>query len=264
VLVKSGESIRSASEVIAACNVSMANAAVGLSDIVNVVADTGPTFKNMRVLTKKASEQLDGLASASEKLDVAANGIANAAIASDSLAVGMNKITAALSPLQINTETLTARLASVSVVSESLEQQLSILPQHATTLKVMGEEVADSLDQICEIIEDAVKHAQKLNANTSESSKAMEAATKLLTAADTMQNSVFSLHQKFNGLSDSVLAAQKALSDSSIDIKTSIARSTEALEADVNRSAKAASLLTERLVQVAQNIIDRTRHPETI
>jgi hypothetical protein len=264
VLAKSSESLQQSSQIITACNASIADAAIGLSDMVSIVADTGPTFKNMRTLTKKASEQLDSLADTSVRLDSAVGKMVEAAAASDSLAVGMSKVAAAMSPLTLGTEALTIRLTSAAEVSSRFEEQMAILPRHAKSLKDMGDEVADSLDQICEVIEDAVGHAKKLSEHTAESSSAIEAAGKLLTSAATLEITVASLQGLFGGLSTAVLATQRALSDSASEITTSIARSSEALEADVTKSSKAATLLTDRLIKVAQNIIDRTQNAEKI
>nr|WP_217346333.1 hypothetical protein [Noviherbaspirillum sp. L7-7A]MBV0880740.1 hypothetical protein [Noviherbaspirillum sp. L7-7A] len=275
---KSSESVRLASDAFAECNQKMATAVLGLTDVAKVVTDTGPTFKNMRTLTQKAAEQLEGLASASSKLDVAVTNISDAATASDSLAIGMHKMAASLSPLTTNTQSLTTSLVplttnanalaisfqSASVGADRLQQELTTLPKQVTALKDIGEEVADSLDQICEIIEEAVAHSKQLSANTSESAKTIDAAGKFVSSADSLEKSISSLRQLFNGLSDSVVTTQTLLSDSSNGIKTSITRSTEALEADVARSSKAVSLLTDKLVQVAQNIIDRTKHPESV
>ena len=46
-------------------------------------------------------------------------------------------------------------------------------------------------------------------------------------------------------------------------MKASVSASADLLEADVKRSSEAASLLTDRLVMVVQNIIDQTsKHQE--
>jgi hypothetical protein len=263
-LIHSADSLRIASQTIVVCNESMAVAAESLSDIAGVVADTGSTFKSMRTLTKKASEQLESLANASDMLESATSKFVNAAVATDSLAVGMSKVSAALSPLAISSEALSTRLDTVGEVSVRLEQQLLTLPKHISVLKDMGDEVADFLDQICSVMEDAVVHSKAISANTAESSKTMEAATKLLDSSNGLQHTISSLQQQFVGLSGTVADAQKAMLDSSSSIKVSITRSTDALEADANRSSKAASLLTEKLIQVAQNVIDRTKQPETV
>lgn len=264
VFAEASKSLQQSSNTFVTCNVAMADASVGLSEIAQIVSDTGPTFKNMRTLTKKASEQLDGLAETSTKLDLAVEKMLDAARASDSLAEGMTQVVAALSPLTVGAENLTARLIDAAAVSNKFEQQLSTLPAHAQALKSMNEEVADSFDQICEVIEEAAEHAKSLSTSSVESVKAIDAANKILNSASTLESSILSLQNVIDGLSSSVIANQKALAESASGIKSSIARSSEALEGDVGRSAKAATLLTERLAQVAQNIIDRTRQPERV
>ncbi|MEI6335208.1 MAG: hypothetical protein WCS87_11645 [Methylococcaceae bacterium] len=263
-LTKSAESLLTSSDTVAMCNVSMSTAVVSLNDIAILVKDTGPTFKHMRTLTKKAGEQLDALASASEKLDTALAKFTGAALASDTLAVGINKVTAALSPLSINAEIFTVQLERASNVSERFEQQLSTLPTQTAVLDDMGKEMAVSLKQISDAVGSAAIHAQQLSASTAESSKTIECVKELFAGTENLQTSIFSLQKLFNDLSNSVLVTQEALSESSNGIKSSIAGSTEALEADVKRSTHAVSLLTDSLIQVAQTIIDRTKQPEVV
>jgi hypothetical protein len=261
--VKASDSLAISTKTIASCSASMAEAAVGLTELAGAVADTGPTFKNMRTVTKKAAEQLDNLVEASTKLGGASENLMAVALATDSLSAGIGKAASALEPLAGQAETLAVRFARAGDMSTRLEGSLSSLPQHAAGLQAMSNETAESLGQICQVIQDAVKQSASLAMNTGETARAMEAATRLVTTAAALESTVSSLQGLFGGLSTSVLATQKALADSSQGIATSITRSSDSLESDVARSAKAAALLTERLVQVAQHIIDQTRQVET-
>jgi len=264
VFATASESMMESTKTIVTCNTSMATAALGLSEIASSVAETGPTFKAMRTLTKKASEQLDGLAQVSAKLGAATEYITDAAVASDSLAVGMSKVTSALSPLAITTATLNDNLASTVTIAGSLKDHLVALPDHSAKLRDIGDQVAGSLDQIRDVIEHAVGHATTLAAHTKQSSLSAEAAGRLLPKTEAITSSINTLQSTLSSLTASVVNWQEAIDKSTNGISASIAKSSSALEEDVKRSGAAASMLTEKLVKVAETIIERTRAPEVV
>lgn len=258
------ESMLESTKTIATCNTSMANTALELSGIASSVAETGPTFKSMRTLAKKASEQLDGLAEVSTKLGAATEYIANAAAASDSLAIGMTKVGAAFSPLAATTATLNDSLSSTVTIAESLTNHLSGLPDHSAKLRNIADQVSGALDQIRTVIEQAVGHATELASQTKQSSLSAEAAGRLLPKTEAITTSMDTLQKTLSGLTASVVTWQKTIDTSTTTLSTSIARSSTALEEDIKRSGAAASLLSENLSKVAETIIERTRAPEVV
>jgi hypothetical protein len=264
VFAAASESMLESTKTIATCNTSMATAALELSEIATSVAETGPTFKAMRTLTKKASEQLDGLAQVAVKLGEATEYIADAANASDSLAIGMSKVASALSPLATTTASLNESLSSTVTIAGSLKEHLVALPDHSAKLRNIGDQVAGTLDQIRDVIEHAVGHATELASQTKQSSLSAEAAGRLLPKTEAITSSINTLQDTLSGLTASVVTWQQTIDKSTTGISTSIAKSSSALEEDVKRSGAAASLLTERLVKVAETIIERTRAPEVV
>lgn len=261
--VKSAETLKDATAKMSECHVTMAVAAESLSQMVSTVGDTGPTFKQMRTLTKKATEQLDALADASGKINTSLEQIANAALASDSLAVGMSKVTSAIEPLASSSNMLAVRFNEVANISNEFNRSIVDLPERTALLHDTANEIAVGLKRIFDVIEIAAAHSEKLSENSLQSAQTVEGAKKLLETADQLQKLLLHLHQNFDGFANSLQVAQNAVLASSTGIKTAIHGSTVALEADVKRSADAASLFTERLSQVAQNIIDRTK-PELV
>lgn len=264
IFVTTSESMLESTKTIAACNTSLANAAVELSEIAHSVAETGPTFKAMKTLTKKASEQLDGLASVSAKLGTATEYIADAAAASDSLASGLSKVTAAFPPLAMAAATLNESLSSTSTIADSLKDHLVSLPDHSAKLREIGNQVGGSLDQILNVIEQAVEHATTLAAQTKQSSLSAEAAGRLLPKTEAITSSIDTLQKTLSGLTTSVVTWQDAIDKSTTNLSSSIAKSSASLEEDIKRSGAAASMLSENLVKVANTIIERTRTAEVV
>ncbi|WLI90404.1 hypothetical protein Q4S45_04585 [Massilia sp. R2A-15] len=261
--IKSAETLKEATASMSECNTTMSVAAEGLSQMVSTVSDTGPTFKQMRTLTKKATEQLEALAEASGRINTSLDQIASAAVASDSLAVGMSKVTSAMEPLASGSNILALRFTEITKISSEFDRSIGDLPARTALLHDTANEIAAGLQRIFEVIEVAATHSERLSENSVRTAKTVEGATKLLETADGLQKLIEHLHRDFHGFTNSLQLAQDAILTSSTGIKTAIHGSTLALEGDIKRSAEAASMFTERLSQVAQNIIDRTK-PEPV
>lgn len=200
-------------------SVSLRTAVTGLSEIAAAVAGAGPAFMNMQALTAEAAEQLQTLAGASEKLDLALTRMAEAADISQSLAGGMSKVSSALSPLAANAKLFSTNLERAGHVSEKFEQQLRILPEQA----------------------------QRLSSYMPDPSKATEGTDKLAAAVDKLQATVASLRQLYSGLADSVLAMPRAHSHTPAD-KFYGPPGKDVAETDAKRSGHAASPPDNRLI----------------
>lgn len=182
-------------------------------------AEVGASFKAMGANVRKASEQLDKLASASEKLEAATTRIEATAEASSSVAIEFAKVSAALPALTVRAEALGTRFERASQVVETLQRSL--------TSVLVPPESLDGLRQLSRV-------------------------------AGELGQAVGSLEKVLEGLAGTAITAQKAVGESTAELRTAMTSSARALEVDVKRSTEAVSMLTERLIQVAQGIIDQT------
>lgn len=264
-LLRSAESIREASESIVVGTQAIGKVVGELSVVAGAVSETGPTFQKMRTSAKKSQEQIDALCRVTERFDEALAKISLTAGAAGSLANELGKASEALPRLTGVTQTLTDQLERVAEVSSGLEGQIGNLPQTAIGIQSISDAVAKALGQIVISVESAARHSENLKANTTESARIIDGAQSLLSGATNLHATVGELQKLLEGLKDSFLSTQTIFTESSRAVKDSIATSAETLEADVTRSTQAVTLLTDRLVSVAQTIIDRTRqHQEVV
>lgn len=259
---KSITSLQLAGDVISRGATEMAKTVDSMTEMAGAVGATGPTFKKMQTVVKKAFEQLEALEGISGRLDSALSKISITAEASQSLAEGLTKVSDILPPLATSAELLTAQMGKASQVSGIFEKQLSCLPQNVSNVVALSTDVSNGLTKISDAVEAAANHAMQLSANTKESSKAFEGANQLLDSASNLQDTIASLQHLLNGFASTVIETQKALAESSSGLKSSISASVGAFEADINRSSQAVELLVEHLMKIAEFIIDRTRQQQ--
>lgn len=259
----SAASMADATAQFAECYAMLSLAAESLREMTSTVADTGPTFKQMRTLTKKASEQLDALGEASGRINSSLEQMVHVASASDALAVGMHKVTSAIEPLASGSQMLASRFTDVVNMSGELNGRILDLPEQTALLHSTANEVTAGLNRIFGAIAEAAANSEKLSDQSGQASQAVDGATRLLETAGQLQQILLGLQKGVDGFTTSLQTAQRSMVDSTAGIKTVMHDSAKSLESDVKRSTDAASLLTEKLTQVAQNIINRTNR-ETV
>ena len=76
---------------------------------------------------------------------------------------------------------------------------------------------------------------------------------------DTVRVASESIKDVLQGLMSSLASFNQKIGDLTSSLQTAVTRSATSIEQDVKRSTEAASLFGERMVDVAQIIIDRTR-----
>ena len=113
-------------------------------------------------------------------------------------------------------------------------------------------------------MESAAKQSEQLRTNSADAALIISGAKDLVASASGFEQSLGSLKATFSGLADTVRTTQTSLVETTAGIKTSMAASADELAASVQRSASATSQLNERLVGVAQFIIDRTRERQVV
>lgn len=258
-LVRSVDSVRVAGEAISSGASAIANAVGELESAAIAVADTGPTFQRMRTAAKKVNEQLDTLSGVTERFDEVLNGFSSTAESGSLLAGEFERMGKVLPQLITSTDGLAERLDRLNTASERVEVQFNGLPAQAAQVQAISIDLASALRDIVSRIEEASIHAQALKSNTEDSVKVVDGAKSLLASAFNLEATVGSLQERLNGLGQVALVSQNHLESASTALRSSMSATAKLLENDVRRSSESAALLTDRLVEVAQTIIDRTR-----
>lgn len=258
-LRKAASTIADAGGLIATGTSKAAAAVEELAGIAGAVVSTGPTFQKMRTNAKRAEEQLDTLTNITARLDASLSAISATAQATGALATELDRAAKALPELTSKSEQLGVRFDSAAVASERIARHLAEIPDQVETVKTFSTDVAAGLKAIAASVEYAAIGSRELKGNVAEATVVIDGVKQLLATASGLNATVAALQQVLDGLTSTVLTTRSAFSDSTLSIKTSVSTSAELLEADVKRSSAAAALLTDRLITVAQGIIDQTR-----
>lgn len=259
-LMKSSVALGKATQAIDVSCGSVNRIVASLDDMADSVGDSGQTFKQLRTLTKKATEQITGLAEASGTLGAAIGHISSAATATDALAGGIERVSHAIPALYDATSGLTSSMSNASHASQRLGQELAGYSEHTTAVTAFGTAAAEGLGAISRTVLQTLFDTRQMASQSAVTVKAIEGAERLLTSASALHGTLDSLDSLFGGLTTAVEKTRDSLFESSDGIKESIRVSTTALEADVVRSSRAASDLTRTLLHMAKAVNDRVEH----
>lgn len=261
-LARASNAIAAAGQTIAE-GTSQVGVAVGeLTGIADAVVNIGPTFQKIKTNAKRAEDQLNALTMVSTRLDSALAGIVSTSEATGVLADGLERVGKALPALVTQSDALGTGFGLAVAASEQMARKLSSLPEQVKSVEFVTAEVARALQTIVDAIGVAAGHARELQSSTATTMPTVAGAHQLLASAGELQTTIRSLQQLLTGFGDSMRSTQSVLSDASAQIKSSVDSSADMLQADVRRASDAATMLTERLVTVAQTIIDQTRRQQ--
>lgn len=235
---------------------SMAEAVQELGTIAGTVSGIAPTFKSIRTLTLKAHEQLDLLAASTERLGNATGHLASTASLTEGLADGVERVTNVLPGLAEQAAALEAKLGSLSTTAGAVEHQLDGLPRPAEEAVRAGESLREALHAVAGAVSRVSEGAGQLASHGASQAANMQQAQGL--AADATR-AVDETQKSLKALALTVQKLDSDLKGSAEALKTALDSVSTSLEGQVKRSGDVAQLFGERMTDVAQIIIDRTR-----
>jgi uncharacterized protein YoxC len=241
--------------------VTMSGTLQELGEMSGTVSGMGLTFKSLRTLTQKANEQLDGLAASTERLGTATGHLEKTANLTQGLADGVERATKALPGLSEQAESLQERLSSLSKTAGAVEQQLDGLPRPTEEAVRLGGELREALQSVAQVVSTVAGEVKVLTAQGAQHTQNVQHAQRLAQEAASLQTTVDAIQDSLQSLSATVLGLNKDLQSSTSGLKGALDTVHSSLEAQVKRSGDIAQLFGERLTDVAQIIIDRTREP---
>jgi hypothetical protein len=218
----------------------------------------------MKTNAKRAEEQLDTLTNVTTRLGASLSDVATTAQATGALANELDRAAKVLPELISKSEQLGVQFDSVVGASARIERHLAAMPEQIETTRSLSTDVTQVLKAMVDSVDNAAISSRELQRNASEAAVVMNGVNVFLATTSGLQSTVGELEQVLARLTKTVQSTQAALSDSTTGIKTSVAASADLLEADVKRSTEAASLLTDRLIAVAQGIIDQTQQQQSV
>ena len=226
-----------------------------LTQMTGTVSGIGKTYKRIETLTTKASAQMETLAQTSERLDDASKAISRSALATQSLATGLERAAAGMPPLAERAEGLERQLASLGTVVGAVEQQLHTLPRPTEEAVALSGELNAALASVQQTLHAASEQALALASHSAAHAQSLEQASAFTRDVASLHATTQSLDATLGKLSTTVARLQQDLATSGPTLGTALT----AAESDVRRSSDAARLFNDRLSDVVQVMIDRTK-----
>ena len=218
-----GKSINQAAELIENAAHLLESSLPLLSELSEALGGVGPSLKSLKTVTKKATEQIEALAAASQSFEGTARSVEGLADAGDRFAQSFNNAVGSadvfdrkLSEFSGGIESTSSALLTVLKMLEDLTQQLG---------------------------------------NVNELSKSLSSQS----IADGVTN-VRSAQEAIQKLEGSLRDFQAGVETANATIRTAVSGAASALENDLKRSTGTVNLLSSRLVEVAQEIINGVKN----
>jgi len=230
-----------------------------LAGMAGTVSGLGSTYKHIKTLGIKANEQMEALVLSAARLDDATKHIERTAAASTALALGLDKAAAALPGLGQQSDALEASFAGLSKTMSTVEQHLGGIPKPVDEVLNRSVELTGTLGAVAQVLASISAEAKTLAGHSAEHAKSLEQAQRAAKDIRELQTVTDSVQKLIGGLGATVDKLNSSVGASTGTLKTAMDTATASLETDVRRSAETARLFSERLTDVAQIIIDRTR-----
>ena len=230
-----------------------------LTEMAGTVSGMGSTYKHIKTLSMKANEQMQALVVSAERLDDATRHIEKTAAATSALALGLDKAITALPGLGQQAEALDARFAGLTKTMDTVEQRFSVMPKPVGEVLNLSAELTGTLGAVAQVLASISAEAQTLAGHSAQHARSLEQAKQSTTDIREFQATNDSVQMLIGRLGVTVDRLNESISASTATLKTAVDTATTSLETDVKRSAETARLFSERLTDVAQIIIERTR-----
>ncbi len=259
-LASSAQLVVAANSEVASATNSLRNVVSELAEMAGSVSSVGVTFKNIRSLTQKANEQMQGLATSTERLDEATQRIVSTASASGSMADGLSRAETSISHLLVSATQLTGQLESMRSAAASVTEDLDRLPRPVEQLSALSTEVAGLLERTAQALVQTNTEAQAVVASANQYTATLERIkAESNSDAASIESTGTRLNQALEALTANISGIHTQLTQTTAALNVAVEGAASALEAQVLRSTEVSKVFGERMIDVAQVIIDRTR-----
>ncbi|MEY4756968.1 MAG: hypothetical protein RJA34_1866 [Pseudomonadota bacterium] len=257
--MRASANMSSALDLIGTHSSQLATVMTDVTHIGESVSGVSATFKSIRSLSQKANEQMEGLIRAVGQLGEAATIVERSNLAAEGLAKGLAQVSDVMPDLAARTQTLDAQLTALVGAVGGAQQSLSAAAQPTVEAVKVTSELSQALGQVQQILNSAGLEAKQLAMHSTDNAAALAQARQLTGDMETVRVASESIKDVLQGLMSSLASFNQKIGDSTSALQAAVTRSATTIEHDVKRSTDAASLFGERMVDVAQIIIDRTR-----
>jgi ABC-type transporter Mla subunit MlaD len=238
---------------------SLSDSVRGLREISKGVGDSVSSQQKLARLVKKVEDQLDALSGVAHRFGAVLERVQVSAEGGGKMVAELDRAAAVFPALSERAGDLAEALRKVADASDGAGVAVAQAPSYWERARGQIEAAMLAIERLTEGLRDAVRNADALGAGTAPTVAAVEAAHRLLATAQGLEATLGTINRTLAVLPSAIQSVGQNLAESGAQIRSSVSSSARVLEDDVRRSAEAASMLTNKLVEVAQTVIDRTR-----
>ncbi|WP_152682866.1 hypothetical protein [Caenimonas sp. SL110] len=235
-----------------------------LSALGGSLGGVGTTFKQLKTLTAKAQQQLETLAQASGQLELATESFVKSSHRTQEFADGIERVTGVLPGMGDRVLGLDGQLEQLRVTTSAVEHHLQALPRPVDDAIMVTNELRSALSAMQAMLQSAGGDAQNLSTNTQEALDYLKQAHKLTADVSGLQSTTKAVNDLLAEIAANGVKATATLTQTSDALHKTVSIAASSLDKDVQTASRAASLFTEKLTVVAQNIIDETRKARVV
>lgn len=223
-----------------------------------VAQDSAPAFKVLRTGSKKVQDQLaeldDILVKFKNSLMQISNEHNNTEIVLNTLA-NASKI---MPTLDLSITQLNDSFHKTNQIVQSVNQELTALPSNAKSINEHNNLISESVSTTVNAFEQIHTHSTNIVSSANSIKLVYEETQNLIDNTKQLKDLIAQISTDFSSFSSSLKLANSTIEESAKGIKASIGNSSKELEDDLKRSTEAAGLLTHKLIDIAEAIIEKT------
>lgn len=186
-----------------------------LKEVGRLVQDTGPTFVKMRTITRKATEQLETLAEATDHLRAAGENVQFVSDASAALNGELARMCDILPALGASGQKLGSAFDAAGQSTHGFGEQIAALPHGLETVRELQQSMTTVFDQVTQDLRSATQHVRQVREDG-----AANGADALLAGAARIDDTVAAILQRLSGLLDAIGSVNGAIQETSDELRS--------------------------------------------
>lgn len=218
-----------------------------------------PAFQSVSKVSKKIHQQLAALDEVVVKLESSLQPVATAGEEVGQLKERLHSLTEVLPGLTQQATSLSSEFNRAEAATGRLNGNIGDLAPRHNQLVDLSARIETALQQVAGSVSVVAHNTRELSTSGADMTKLVQTVAELATQTTALKTVIGAAEQGLLDLTTTAQASDRTLGTSSKALASALTTSSQAIADDLRRSSQASAMLTERLVQVVNTIIDRTR-----
>lgn len=220
--------------------------------------DSAPAFEVLRSGSRKVHRQLEELDDILVKFKNSLTQISNEHNNTEIVLNTLANTSKIMPHLDSSISQLNDSFLKTNQIVQSVNQELIALPNNAKSINEHNNLISESVSTTADAFEQIHTHSANIVSSANSIKLVYEDTQNLIDNTKRLEDLIAQISTDFSSFSDSLKLANNTIEESAKGIKTSISNSSKELEDDLKRSTEAAALLTDKLIDIAEAIIEKT------